>query len=90
MGKSTFNFLMGLKDFHMVKLAHGLKVHEILLQDQLAIRGNSHLLTLMEFYYNVKKQRVIRNAIIIFHKHPQPIMQNPQPYTKKMWEKMKL
>lgn len=90
MGKSTFNFLVGLKESHMVKLTRGLKVHEILLQDQLASRGNSHLLTLTKFYYNVKKQRVIRNEIIIFHKHPQPITQNPQPYTEEMWEKMKL
>ncbi len=30
MGKSTFNFLVGL-EFHMVKLVHGLKAHKILL-----------------------------------------------------------
>jgi hypothetical protein len=32
--KSTFNCLVGLKETHMVKLAHGLKAHEILLQDR--------------------------------------------------------
>jgi len=32
-GKSTFNYLVGLKEFHMVKLAHGLKAHEIFLRD---------------------------------------------------------
>jgi hypothetical protein len=28
---STFNYLVELKESHMVKLAHGLKAHEILL-----------------------------------------------------------
>ncbi len=26
----------------------------------------------------------------MFHRHPQPTMQNPQPYTEEMWKKMKL
>jgi hypothetical protein len=29
MGKSAFNCLVGLKEFHMVKLVHGLRAHEI-------------------------------------------------------------
>jgi hypothetical protein len=32
-GKLAFNCFMGLKESHMVKLAHGLKVHKILLRD---------------------------------------------------------
>jgi hypothetical protein len=28
MGKLAFNCLVGLKEFHMVKLVHGLKAHE--------------------------------------------------------------
>ncbi len=32
-GKSTFNCFVGLKESHMMKLAHGLKAHEILLHD---------------------------------------------------------
>jgi hypothetical protein len=32
-GKSAFNCLVGLKEFYMVKLAHGSKAHKILLQD---------------------------------------------------------
>jgi hypothetical protein len=59
MGKSTFNYLVGLKESHMVKLGHGLKAHKILLRDWLAIRGNPHLLTITKFCYNVKKKRVI-------------------------------
>jgi hypothetical protein len=75
--KSTFNCLVGLKESHMVKLAHGLKAHEILLQDQPPMVGNSHLLTLMKFYYNVKKQSVIRNEMMVFYRHPQPTAQSP-------------
>jgi hypothetical protein len=45
---------------------------------------------MMEFCYNVKKQKVIRNEIMVFHRHPQPTLQNPQPYTEEMWKKMKL
>jgi hypothetical protein len=74
----------------MVKLTHGLKPHEILLWDWLATRGNPHLVTMMQFCYIVKKRRVIRNEIMVFHRHPQPIVQNPQPYTEEMWKKMKL
>jgi hypothetical protein len=44
--KSTFNCLVGFKEFHMVKLAHGLKAHKILLWDQPTIGGNPHLMTL--------------------------------------------
>jgi hypothetical protein len=65
--KSAFNCLVGLKETHMVKLTHGLKAHEILLRDQLATGGNPHLLTMMEFCYNLKKRRVIRNEIMVFH-----------------------
>jgi hypothetical protein len=39
MGKSTFNRLVGLKEFHMVKFVHGLKAHEILLQNQPMAKG---------------------------------------------------
>ncbi len=59
MGKSTLNCLVGLKESHMVKLAHGLKAHEILLWDQPAMGGNLHLLTMTKFCYNIKKRRVI-------------------------------
>ncbi len=55
--KSTFNCVEGLKESHMVKLAHGLKVHKILLQDQPVTKGNSHLLMMSKFYYNIKKWR---------------------------------
>jgi hypothetical protein len=89
MGKLAFNYLVGLKEFHMVKLAHGLEAHKNLLQDRLAMGGNLYLLIMTEFCY-IKKQRVIRNEIMVFHRHPQPIMQNPQPYTKEMRKKMKL
>jgi hypothetical protein len=71
----------------MVNLMHGLKTHEILLWDELATRGNPHLLTLIEFCYNVKKMRVIRNEIMVFRKHPQPTTQSPHLYTKEMWKK---
>jgi hypothetical protein len=27
---------------------------------------------------------------MVFQRHPQPIAQNPQPYTKEMWKKMNL
>jgi hypothetical protein len=87
-GKSTFNCLVGVKESHMVKLAHGLKVHGILLWDQLATRNN--FLTMMEFCYNIKKQRVIKNEIMVFHRHPQLTSQYPQPYIMEMWKKMKL
>jgi hypothetical protein len=40
--------------------------------------------------YNVKKWRVIKNEIMVFHKHLQKTMQNPQPCTEEMWKKMKL
>ncbi len=52
--KSTFNCLVGLKETHMVKLAH-----EILLRDQLMMGSNLHLLTMIEFCYNIKKRKVI-------------------------------
>jgi hypothetical protein len=65
--KSTFNCLVGLKETHMVKLTHGLKVHEILLWDWLAMGGNPHLLTMVKFCYNIKKRRVIQNEIMVFH-----------------------
>ncbi len=65
--KSTFNYLVGLKEIHMVKFAHGLKVFEILLQDRLVTRSNLHLLTTTKFCYNVKKRRVIQSEIMIFH-----------------------
>ncbi len=47
---------MGLKETYMVKLVHGLKVHEILLWDQLATQGNLHLLTMTKFCYNIQKE----------------------------------
>jgi hypothetical protein len=65
--KSTFNYLVGLKEIHMVKFAHGLKTFEILLQDRLVTGSNLHLLTTTKFYYNVNKRRVIQNEIMIFH-----------------------
>jgi hypothetical protein len=49
MGKSTYNYLVGFKEFHMVKPMHGLKAQEILLQDRPAIGSNLHLLTMTEF-----------------------------------------
>jgi len=88
--KSAFNCFVGLKETYMVQLAHGLKVHEILLRDQLATWGNLHLLTMMKFCYNMKKRRVIRNEIMIFHNQPQPRAQNPHPYNEEMWKKIKL
>jgi hypothetical protein len=48
-----------LPGIHMVKLAHGLKAHEILLYDWLAMGGNLHLLTMTKFCYNNKKGKVI-------------------------------
>jgi hypothetical protein len=69
MGKLKFNCLVGLEEFHMVKLVHGLKAHEILLRDWLMTRGNPHLLTMTKFCYNIKKRRVIQNVIMVFHKH---------------------
>ncbi len=90
MGKSGYNYLMGFKESHMVKLMHGLEVQEILLQDRLAIRSNFQLLTMMEFCYNVKKRREIQNEIMVFHKHLQPIAQSPHPYIEDMWGKKKL
>jgi hypothetical protein len=41
----------------MVKLVHGLKTHEILWWDQLAMGGNPHLLTMTEIYYNMKRKK---------------------------------
>jgi len=73
-GKLAFNCLVGLKEFHMVKFAHGLKAHEILLRDWLVTGGNLHLLTMTKFCYNIKKRRVIRNEIMVFHKHLQPMV----------------
>ncbi len=58
-GKSAFHCLVGLKESHMVKLAHGLKIYEILLWDQPVTGRNLHLLTMTKFCYNVKKRRVI-------------------------------
>jgi len=52
--------------------------------------GSPHLFTMTKFFYNVKKRTVIRNEIMVFHKHPQPTAQSPHPYTKEMWKKMKL
>ncbi len=37
-----------------------------------------------------QEMEVIRNEIMVFHRHPQPIVQNPQPYIEEMWKKMKL
>jgi hypothetical protein len=59
MGKSTFNCLVELKESHMVKLAHGLKAHEILLWDQLVMGRNLNLLAMTKFCYNIKKRKVI-------------------------------
>ncbi len=84
--KSAFNCFVGLKEICMVKLVHGLKVHEILLHNQLVTQGNLHLLTMTKFCYNMKKRRVVRNEIMVFHKQPQPRTQNPHPYTEEMWK----
>ncbi len=65
--KSNFNYLVGLKETHIVKFAHGLKMHEILLWDQLRTGSNLHLLTMVKFWYNIKKRRVIQNKIMVFH-----------------------
>jgi hypothetical protein len=46
--KSAFNYHVGLKEIHMVKLTHNLEVHEILLWDQPSTGGNPHILTMME------------------------------------------
>jgi hypothetical protein len=88
--KLAFNCLVGLKEIHIMKLTHGLKAHEILLQDRLAMGSNLHLLIMKNFYYNIKKRRVIRNEIMVFHKNLQPMAQNPHPYIKEMWKKIKL
>jgi len=45
-GKSAFNYLVSLKETPMVKFAHGLKSHEILLQDRPMMGSNPHLLTM--------------------------------------------
>jgi hypothetical protein len=37
-----------------------------------------------------QETEVIRNEIMVFHRHLQPKVQNPQPYTEEMWKKMKL
>jgi hypothetical protein len=47
----------------MVKFAHGLKVHKILLWGRPTMEGNPHLLTMTKFCYNVKKRKVIRNEM---------------------------
>jgi len=64
--------------------------HEILLWDQLATGGNSHLLTMIEFCYNVKKRKVIQNEIMVFNNQLQPMAQNPHCYIEEMWKKIKL
>jgi len=89
-GKSSFNCLLGLKETYMVKFTHGLKTHEMLLRDWLAMGGNLHLLTMTKFSYNVKKGRVIWNEIMVFHNWFQPTTQNPHPYIEEMWKKIKL
>ncbi len=33
---------------------------------------------------------MIRNEIIVVHKHFQPMAQSPHPYIEEMWKKMKL
>jgi hypothetical protein len=83
-GKSTFDCLMELKEFYMVKLTHGLKVHQILLRDQPTTRSTPHHLTMMEFCHNVKKWKVIQNEIMVFHKHLQPMVQSPHPHIDEM------
>jgi hypothetical protein len=80
-GKSAFNYFANLKETPMVKFVHGLKAHEILLQDRRMMGSNPNLLTTIEFCYNVKKRQVIRNEIMLFHKHP---------YIEEIWEKIKL
>jgi hypothetical protein len=37
----------------------------------------------------MKKRKVIRNEMMVFHNQPQPTTQNPHPYTE-TWEKIKL
>jgi hypothetical protein len=71
-GKSAFNCLVGLKESHMVKLLHGLKAHGILLWDRPIMGRNLHLMIMTEFCYNIKRQNVIKNEIMVFHKHHQP------------------
>jgi hypothetical protein len=87
--KSAFNYLVGLKEIHMVKFAHGLKMFEILLWDWPVTGSNSHLLITTKSNYNVKKRRVIRNEIMVFHNQLQPTEQNPHPCIE-MLEKVKL
>ncbi len=65
----------------MVKFVHGLKVHEILLQDRRMMGSNPNLLTTTKLCYNVKKRQVIRNEIMLFHKHP---------YIEEIWGEKKL
>jgi hypothetical protein len=48
---------VGLKETHMVKFAHGLKVHEILLWDHITMGGNLHLLTMVKICYKIKKRK---------------------------------
>jgi hypothetical protein len=88
--KLAFNCLVGLKEIHIMKFTHGLKAHEILLRDQPTTGSNLHLLIMKKFYYNIKKRRVIRNEIMVFHKNTQRMVENPHPYTKEMWKKIKL
>jgi hypothetical protein len=54
------------------------------------MRSNPQLLIMTKFCYNVKKRKVIRNEIMLFHKHLQPTVQNLYPYIKDMWKKIKL
>jgi len=75
-----------MKETHMVKFTHGLKAHEMLLWDWLAM-SNLHLLTMTTFSYNMKKMRVIWNEIMVFHNQYQPTTQNPHPYIKETWKK---
>jgi hypothetical protein len=51
---------------------------------------NAQLLKMTKFCYNIKKRRVIRNEIMVFHKHPQPMVQSLHLYIEEMWKKMKL
>jgi hypothetical protein len=52
--------------------------------------GNAQLLKMTKFCYNVKKRRAIRNEIMVFDRHPQPMAQSSHLYIEKMWKKMKL
>jgi hypothetical protein len=54
--KSTFNCLVGLKESHG-EACTWFEGAQIFLQYQHVTRGNSHLLMMLEFYYNIKKWR---------------------------------